>query len=162
MAGIKNKEVCKLLKKWLSNSGTTQSILANRYKVTQPVISKQLSGQESIPIERIQDIIDITNPPPKEIDMMNRYLKNSGNDSYLRDKTGIMRALINAYGDDLLLMAILWNWKDVTCKDVEKYILPMMLEIRSRPRNSDDAQSDLTPEDRAKYFSLAWGGPPLE
>lgn len=136
MAGIKNKEVCALLKKWLRNHGTTQEVLATRYKVTQPVISRQLSGMESIPEERIQDIIDLTNPPESEIEQMNNLLAHEDPASCpVRDKTKLSRALVSAYGDDIILQTLLWYWKDITDSDIKKYVTPLIVEIRMRLRN---------------------------
>ena len=155
MAGIKNKKVCALLKKWLQNSNVTQNILAERYKVTQPVISKQLSGQESIPEERIQDIIDITNPPQSDISLMNEILSHEDQPVMtLRDKTSTSRALINAYGEDLMLEVLLWHWKDVTNDDIKKYILPLIVEIRERLKKRGVMKNARDPELEGEFLEM--------
>lgn len=135
MDSIKNKKICSLLKKWLRNYGATQEMLAARYNVSQPVISRQLSGKESIPEERIQDIITFTNPPEAEIEQMNSLLNgDTPNISLVSDKTKLSRTLVNAYGDDIILLTLLWYWKDITDIDIKKYITPLIVEIRSRLR----------------------------
>ena len=83
MDNSKHQKICSLLKKWLRNHGITQEVLATRYKVSQSVISRQLSGKESIPEERIQDIINLTNPPDAEIELMNTLLTGESSSDLL-------------------------------------------------------------------------------
>ena len=142
MDNSKHQKICSLLKKWLRNHGITQEVLATRYKVSQSVISRQLSGKESIPEERIQDIINLTNPPDAEIELMNTLLTGeSSSTSIVSDKNKLSRTLVNAYGDDIILLTLLWYWKNITDSDIKKYITPLIIEIRTRLRSENPQAS---------------------
>ena len=162
MVSIKNREVCALLKKWLRDSGATQEILAARYKVSQSVISRQLSGKESIPEDRIQDIIDFTNPPESEIEQMNNLLAGeSPSVSLMRDKTKLSRALVNAYGDDIILLTLLWHWKDITDADIKRYITPLIVGIRARLRaEQPQGASPWSEQTETDFMSAVFATPP--
>ena len=126
MAGIKNLTVANLLKKWLKEAGITQVQLAMDEGVTQVVISRQLSAQESIPLDRIKKIIKLTNPPPEELAFINYFVPAESTAS--SDGTTIvdMHDAINSIGVDEELYLLLLDWPDIPREQKDLHIAPLL------------------------------------
>ena len=127
MAGIKNLTVANLLKKWLKEAGITQVQLAMDEGVTQVVISRQLSAQESIPLDRIKKIIKLTNPPPDELAFINYFVPAESNASSDGVTTiADMHDVINSIGVDEELYQLLCDWPDIPREQKDLHIAPLL------------------------------------
>lgn len=107
MAGIRNQTISWMLRKWLQNAGITQKEAAERLNISQPTLSRQLKGIESIPFERIKTIAGITNPDPKDIQEVVEIL---GGRSLEDDLLAKMHLLLDQNGPDRGLLFILEGW----------------------------------------------------
>lgn len=137
MAGIKNSLVAGLLKRWLKESGITQAQLAIEEEVTQVVISRQLSGQESIPLDRVKKIIKLTNPPPSELAKISRFLPSKNSTQYQRDMID-MHSALDSIGWDQDLYILLLNWIDIPQREKSLYITPLLSYIDKEAELADE------------------------
>lgn len=108
MAGIKNQTVCWLLRKWLNDANISQKEAASRFSISQPTLSRQLKGLESIPFSRIKDIISATSPPPEELKQLTNIL---GKDILYPDILSNMHNEVDHIGPDEALYFILQGWR---------------------------------------------------
>ena len=139
MAGIKNLTVANLLKKWLKDAGITQVQLAMEEGVTQVVISRQLSGQESIPIDRIKKIIKLTNPAPDELAFIDYFVPAESTASSDGTTMVDMHDAINSIGVDDELYMLLLEWPDIPREQKDLHITPLLDYMR---RMADEADKE--------------------
>jgi len=126
MAGIKQPAVAALLKSWLKRSCITQAQLAEKEQVSQVVISRQLSGYESIPFDRIKRIIELTKPSKDELALIDRYLPNTSGEEYKQNINELHHLVDVIGGNDPDLADLLFFWPDIPKKIRQLHIKPII------------------------------------
>lgn len=101
----------KLLKKWIKKANLTQIELAKRLKISQSLLSRQILGKEKMPIDRISEIITITDPPAEEIANIYRML---GEDYSNNRCFSELHDSINRIGPDKDLNSLLMVWENIS------------------------------------------------
>ena len=104
----------KLLKKWIKAANLTQVELAKQLKISQSLLSRQILGKEKMPIERISDIIAITDPPAGEVADIYRLLTaDYGNNRCFSE----LHDSINRIGPDKDLNRLLMVWENISAQN---------------------------------------------
>jgi|GEM_PF-5418535 len=107
----------KLLKKWMKNANLTQQKLAAQLKISQSLLSRQILGKEKMPLDRVQEIIAITDPPADEVaDMLRLQTADYGKNRCLAE----LHDAINKIGQDNDLRRLLFVWREISKEDRTK------------------------------------------
>lgn len=114
MNGIKDRNVASFLKKRVEQSEFTQADLARQLEIAQSVLSRQLQGKESIPIERITQLTELLKLPSEEVSQLNAMIVTEHDENTSTDfKQAALRAslvTVEMIGPDGLLLEILKSW----------------------------------------------------
>lgn len=146
MSGLKNEMVCSYLRKWLKDAKITQTKLSIELKVSQSLLSRQLLGKESIPMDRIEQIIAKTNPPEDEYKKVLDILSQKKIYSSLQLE---MQKTLNELGPDTLLFELLQIWLELTIEE-RKTVREIIAAVNKR---IDERDKVISPPKDAYYFN---------
>ena len=113
MSGILDKDIAAQLKKWVEKSKYSQEELAKLLHISGAMLSRQLNGIDSIPVDRMQKIMDFIQPPQEEVHKFNaihhsNHEKNSADFRNMAFK--LNQSTVRQIGADGLLLTVLQYW----------------------------------------------------
>lgn len=113
MSGIKNAEISKILKGWIAKSKYSQAKIAGELGVSPSIFSRQLSGRESFPFERIKKLAEMLAPPREEVVRLNAILTAAHEEktpAIKRHYMDMINTTVDEIGPDGLLSQVLFEW----------------------------------------------------
>lgn len=123
MAGIKNKEILRLLKIDIKNSKYTQAEVAEKIGIKPPFLSKQLNGRDPMSIDRayaIERVLVYAENQNKVHELLKKEIKSASdkekNDGLLLN----MIQMVESIGKDSYLSFILSFWRDMEAQDKQQ------------------------------------------
>lgn len=82
MNGIRNHKITEKLLELIARRGVSQAEIARKLSIAPSVLSRQLQGKESLPLSRVEDLIQILAPSVEECKQLRAMLQKKEPQSF--------------------------------------------------------------------------------
>jgi len=161
MRRIKTKYAMQFLAAKMAARKLTQIDLAKRFAISQSTLSRQLSGDASMPIPRVTELCRLLELTKAEVDEVNARLIRGHNEYSGKTRGAALETChrcVDQIGDDVGLMYLLIYWDGMTAEQRVAVLAMANTLADETSRERREAQETLAAHLRAAETPATYGG----